>query len=90
MQGQMVGTPVLMFFIITNFTISQGLGQEVLVWDRNSITQPLVSDLIMRILVSAWLETLAWFWSQTLIGILIPIAGYWTLREVSIAPGGMG
>jgi hypothetical protein len=46
MIWQMVGTLMLMLFVITNITISQGLGQEVLIWDRNTITQPLVSDLI--------------------------------------------
>jgi hypothetical protein len=45
LNNKTVGSLMLMLITITNITISLGLEQEALVWDKNTIS-PLVSDLI--------------------------------------------
>jgi hypothetical protein len=46
LNNKTLGSLMPMLITITNITISQGLEQEALVWDRNNFTQPLVSDPI--------------------------------------------
>jgi hypothetical protein len=87
---KIIGYLMLTTSSINSIEIKRCRLQGVLDGARSVSAQLRATDLIIRTRESALLEWLDLIKLQALKGILIPIAGYWTLQEVGIAPRDLG